>query len=114
VQVLSPLEVFFPTNDVIRQLYTPIFALYRYDRTDADTSRHSLLWKAVTWRRSTSGKEFHLGPLFSVQTGPDQKRIALARGLIGWQRLPGQPRGRLFLFDFNRKNINKPTGAPPP
>lgn len=114
VQVLSPLEVFFPTNDVIRQLYTPIFALYRYDRTDADTSRHALLWKAVTWRRSATAKEFHLGPLFSVQTGPAQKRIALGNGVIGWQRLPGQPRGRFFLFDFNRKTTNKPTGAPSP
>ena len=113
VQVLSPLEVFFPTNEVIRQLYTPLFAVYRYDRTDAATSRHSLLWKAVTWRRSATGKEFHLGPLFSVQTGPEQKRIALGSGVIGWQRLPGQPRSRFFLFDFNRKTTNKPIGAPP-
>jgi hypothetical protein len=113
VQVLSPLEVFFPTNDIVRQLYTPIFALYRYDRTDAETSRHSLLWKAVTWRRSATGKEFHLGPIFSVQTGVEKQRIALGNGVIGLSRRPGERAWRLFLFDFNRKPTNKPTGAPP-
>jgi hypothetical protein len=114
VQVLSPLEVFFPSNDIIRQLYTPLFALYRYDRTDAATSRHSLLWKAVTWRRSPTEKAFHLGPLFSVQTGVEQKRIALGNGVIGWQRRPGEPRGRFFLFDFARKPANvQPTAEAP-
>ena len=111
--MLSPLEVFFPTNDIVRQLYTPVFALYRYDRTDADTSRHSLLWKAVTWRRSPAGKEFHLGPLLSVQAGAEKQRIALGNGLLGLQRRPGERAWRLFLFDFNRKTTNKPAGAPP-
>ncbi len=114
LQVLSPFEVFFPSNDVVRQLYTPLFALYRYDRQDALTTRHSLLWNAVTWRRSATTKEFHLGPLFSVQTGAEQKRIALGNGVLGWQRRPGQRLGRFFLFDFQRKPVNKTAGAPPP
>lgn len=114
VQVLSPFEVFFPTNDIIRQLYTPLFALYRYDRSDDATSRHALLWKAITWRRSATTREFHLGPLFSVSSGPEQKRIALANGLIGWQRQPGQSHGRLFLFDFQRQPAMKSPEAPPP
>ncbi len=115
VQVLSPFEVFFPTNDIVRQLYTPLFALYRYDQTDAATARHSLLWNAVTWRRSATDRAFHLGPLLSVQTGADRKRIALGHGLIGWQRLPGESRGRLFLFDFQKKPANQTAaGSPTP
>jgi len=114
VQVLSPLEVFFPTNEIVRQVYTPLFALYRYDRLGATVTRHSLLWDAITWRRSAVAKEFHLGPLFSLQTGSEQKRIALGHGVIGWQRLPNQPRGRFFLFDFNRKSANKSAPPPPP
>lgn len=114
VQVLSPFEVFFPTNDVIRQLYTPLFALYRYDRQDAATARHSLLWNAVTWRRSATDRAFHFGPLFSVQSGVEQKRVAIGLGLFGWQRRPGEGRSRFFLFDFNRKSGNNPPTARAP
>ena len=113
VQVLSPLEVFFPSNDVIRQLYTPLFALYRYDR-DAANERHSLLWNAVTWRRSASGRAFHLGPLVSVESGAEQKRVAFGLGLFGWQRAPGESRTRFFLFDFHRKPANKTAATPLP
>jgi len=114
VQVLSPFEVFFPTNDIVRQLYTPLFALYRYDQPDAATARHSLLWHAVTWRRAPDGRSFNLGPLLGVQTGPERQRIALGRGLIGLQRKPGERLWRLFLFDFPRKNTNQTRGTPSP
>jgi hypothetical protein len=103
VQFLSPLEVFFPNNEPIRQLYTPFFALYRYDRQSDTASRHALLWNAITYRRSATDREFHLGPLFSVNSGVATKRIALLRGVLGWQRRPGEARGRFFLFDFARK-----------
>ena len=114
VQALSPLEVFFPNNEIVRQLYSPIFALYRYDRTDAATSSHTLLWNAVTWRRTATAREFHLGPLFSVETGPTQKRIALGNGLLGLRRRAGGQGWRLFLFDFSPKTTNKTAEAPPP
>ncbi len=114
VQLLSPFDLFFPTNDIVRQLYNPLFALYRYDRLDAATARHSLLWNAVTWRRSATDREFHLGPLFSVQTGPENQRIALGNGLLGLTRRPGERVWRLFLFDFSRKAANKYAEAPPP
>ena len=114
VQVLSPLEVFFPHNDTIRQLYTPLFALYRYDQRGATESRHSVLWGAITYRRTADGKEFHLGPLFSVQTGAETRRIALGNGVLGWQRRPGEPRSRFFLFDFAAKPAIKAGEAPPP
>lgn len=114
VQALSPLEVFFPTNDAVRQLYTPLFALYRYDRQDAATSRHSLLWNAITWRRTATTREFHLGPLLSVQTDSTRQRIALGNGVLGLKRRPGERLWRLFLFDFSRKPTNKATATPPP
>jgi hypothetical protein len=114
LQVLSPFEIFFPNNDVIRQLYTPLFALYRYDRQDDNTERRSLLWNAITWRHSATDRAFHLGPLFSVQTGPDHQRVAFGAGLFGWQRQPGENHARFFLFDFARKNANKTPAMPPP
>jgi len=114
VQLLSPLEVFFPTNDIVRQLYTPLFALYRFDQQGPTTYRHALLWNAVTYRRDAGGREFHLGPLFSVHTGTEQQRIALGNGLIGLARRPGERGWRFFLFDFKRKPSNLPSGASPP
>jgi hypothetical protein len=113
VQVLSPFEVFFPANDVIRQLYTPLFALYRYDRQDAATARHSLLWNAVTWRRSATDRAFRLGPLLNVRSGAEGKRVAFGLGLLGWERRPGDHRSRFFLFDFARKPANQTAGTMP-
>mgnify|MGYP001603884153 CR=1 FL=1 len=102
VQVLSPFEVFFPNNREVRQLWTPLFALYRYDSQPELGVRHSFLWNAVTYRRTPASKEFHLGPLFSVEAEPGRRRVALGNGLIGFQRKPGSG-WRLFLFDFHMK-----------
>ncbi len=100
VQFPSPLEVFFPHNDKVRQLYTPLFALYRLDQRSPEDVRGSLLWKAVTWHRHPEGREFRIGPLFSNETNPKGKRIALGHGLIGLKRETGRRGWRLFLFDF--------------
>ncbi len=113
VQALSPFEVFFPGNDTVRQLWSPLFALYRYDRQPDKSVRHSLLWNALTYRRSPTATEFHLGPLFSVHADPARRRIALGNGLIGLRRGAGE-RWRLFLFDFKPKAAIKAPLAPSP
>jgi hypothetical protein len=112
VQVLSPMEVFFPQNDTIRSLWSPLFAVYRYDHQPDNSTRHSLLWDAVTWQRGPTDREFHLGPLFSVQTDATRKRIAIGNGLLGWQR-SAIGRWRVFLFDFQKRNANKAEQATP-
>jgi hypothetical protein len=114
LQVLSPLEIFFPHNDTVRQLYTPLFALYRHDRKSAVESRWSLLWSAVSYRRDPDAREFHLGPIFSVNTTSTAGRVALGAGLIGLRHRPGERGWRLFLFDFHSKKDNKATAALPP
>ena len=88
VQVLSPLEVFFPHNEHIRLSWSPFFAIYRYDQTAPGELRHSLLWDAVTYRRSatTEQKTFQLGPVLAVESGPDGRRFSLFNGLIGLGR----------------------------
>ena len=94
-QLFSPLEVFFPHNDPVRELYTPLFALYRSDqRAPGDVSR-SFLWHLVSWRTSPEVREFHLGPL-------------------GWRREAGAGHGRFFLFDFHSKPRIKTVEATPP
>jgi len=90
VQFPSPLEVFFPDNPDMRETWTPLFSIYRYDRRPTGETRNSLLWGAVTWRRDASQDlvEFHLGPL------------------IGMRRRPGGPGWSILAFDFGAKPGN--------
>jgi hypothetical protein len=108
VQVLSPFEVLFPGNDNTRLLWTPLFALYRYDRRSADDYRHSLLFDLVTWRRTAARREFHLGPLLSVKSAEGARRIVLGNGLFGFQRPAGDAPWQTFWFDFSRETDNSP------
>ena len=114
LQVLSPLEVFFQDNEPVRLAYSPLFALYRYDRRTPDDVRASFLWDAITWRRSPGHREFHLGPLLGVETAPGRRRIALGAGLIGLKRGPGDRHWKPFLFDFSTKPAKKAPLADPP
>ncbi len=113
VQVLSPFEVFFPTNEPVRQLYTPLFALYRYDQRAPDDTRHSFLFSLVSWKSSPTEREFHLGPLFSTRTTPGQKRIALGYGLFAWRRQPDNGRWKFTLFDFRPNPDNEAKASLP-
>ncbi len=101
-QALSPFEVFFPGNETIRQLWSPLFAVYRYDRRVDGTSRHAVLWNALTYTTTQQEREFHLGPLFSYHSGPSHQRLAIGNGLIGIRRRPGAL-WHPFLFDFKTK-----------
>lgn len=107
VQALSPFEVFFPNNDTVRRLWSPLFAVYRYDRQADATTRHALLWNAVTWRRGPAGREFHLGPLAGFSADAQQERITLGRGLLSLRRRPGERVWRPALFDFTPSSAMK-------
>lgn len=97
VQMPSPLEVFFPNNEHVRLTWSPLFALYRFNQTAPGEVRHSLLWDGITYERSTSNgtREFHLGPILSVESQPEERRIALFN-LLGLERREG--RGWRFFF----------------
>ena len=87
-QFPSPLEVIFPHNDPVRKLYTPLFALYRFEQRAPGDTRHSYLWSFITWKNSPDEKEFHLGPL-------------------GWRRTPGEARGKFFFFASRSPSATK-------
>lgn len=113
VQALSPFEVFFPNNNKVRRLWTPLFALYQYDHQADQSVRHAFLWNAVTWRRSPDSAEFHLGPLLGVRRDPEGKRVSVGLGLFGIQRTAAGG-WHPFLFDFRLKAANKADSAPSP
>jgi hypothetical protein len=69
VQVPSPLEVFFPANADMREMWAPLFSVYRYDHQPTGESKNSLFWGAITWRRNAPEGlvEFHAGPLLGMR-----------------------------------------------
>ena len=106
-QFPSPLEVFFPGNEKVRAAWTPLFSLVRYDQHAPGHVRTSLLWDGITWERRDAERrtEFHLGPLFSVSASVDERRVAIANGLISWKR-DATGTWRLFWLDFPSKPAN--------
>jgi len=98
-QTLSPLEVFLPDNEPTRLIYSPLFALYRYEQDAPGHYRHSLLWNFITYRREPGLAEFHLGPLYSAERVGDYKRHALFHGVLGMTKTPGK-NWRPFAFKF--------------
>jgi hypothetical protein len=106
VQFPSPLEVFFPGNKSIHASWSPLFSVYRYDQRAPGDVRHDFLWGLVTWHRDADSREFHLGPILSVDDEPAGDRIALGHGLVGLKRPTDHDHWRLFWFDFRRKTPN--------
>jgi hypothetical protein len=109
-QLFSPLEVFFPGNEKVRAAWSPLFALARHEQTGPGEERTSLLWNALTWRRSDARheREFHVGPLFSSAARGEERRVAIADGLISFRREPGS-RWRVVWLDFpSRSNPADP------
>jgi hypothetical protein len=86
----SPLEVFFPDNPDVRETWTPLFTLYRYDHRPTGETHQSILWNAITWRSDSNGDldEFHVGPL------------------LGMRRVPGTRTWTILGFDFTPKPGN--------
>jgi len=108
-QAPSPLEVFFPHNDDVRESWTPLFSLIRHDQSAPGETRTSLLWDAVTWERSAARNraEFHLGPLLGLERSPYERRVTLFGGLLGWSRRPADGHWQLFGLEFsgNRRTL---------
>lgn len=108
VQMLSPLEGMFADNPRIRETWSPFFALWRYDQRAPGETRTSLLWNAVTWAKSErEGRtEFHLGPLIAVERSTAAKRVAIAGGLLGFERRADGRGWRPFCFEFRPVSHN--------
>ena len=100
-QLFSPLEVFFPHSEPVRELYSPLFAVYRWERTAPDDSRGSFCWGLLSWHAAPARREFHLGPLFSREATATQSRLALGHGLLAWRRDAPGGRWRFLMFDFH-------------
>jgi hypothetical protein len=114
IQFLSPLEVFMQSNDTVRQAYTPLFALYRFNQPKPGDLRHSLLWNAISYERSQSAQRraFHFGPLFSSSSAPEEKRIAFLAGLLAFNKGDALSSWKIKFFDFKKKADKTAASSP--
>lgn len=101
LQALSPLEVFFPHNQVIRETWSPLFALYKYDRR-GESVRHDFLWSLVSYQRGPQENWLHLGPFFQRDWGPGYASWEILHGLYGRYHRQNETRTRLFWFELSR------------
>jgi hypothetical protein len=106
VQVLSPFESFFSANEIVRLVYTPLFAIYRYDRRAPDIVRQDFLFNFITYQRAPGHSEFHFGPLFKLENDTGTARVSFLGGLLGLRRDEGRHGWRPFAFDFSAKPLN--------
>lgn len=112
VQALSPFAPLFPSNEPVQLVWDPLFALYRYDREAPGDSRHALLWNFISYRHAPGQREFHLGPIVSVDTGIAANRIALGCGLFGLKRETPESHWRFFFFEFKRYAVKAAPAQP--
>jgi hypothetical protein len=96
LQILSPFEVFFPTNDTIRVAYTPIFALYRFNQTAPGAVSRSFLFDLVATERSPASGS----------------RTSFLFGLVSFVRPAPDGPLRIHFMDF--KKMNRPGRLPAP
>jgi hypothetical protein len=95
-QTLDPLSVFFRQNEKIRENWTPLFSLYRYDSRYGD-SRHAFLWDLIVIERGRDDTgAFYLGPLFEYVNDGATGHWGVLKGLIGVERAYGERTLRFF------------------
>lgn len=102
-QVLSPLEPLFHKNQVVRDLYSPLFAIYRFEENEeTETRRHRALFSLVTWERGPEKNHFDLGPLLRLHRKEDNREFSLGRGLFSRKTKNDKTHYRLFWLSFGK------------
>ena len=100
VQVFSPFEELYPHDQEVRTLWSPLFALYRFDRRSPEAVRTSFLFDCITYRREATDWRFDLGPLCRLSRTEGRTRFSLIPALFARRTpapatapapAPGQP-----------------------
>jgi hypothetical protein len=88
-QFLSPLEVFFQHNEVVRTVYSPLFSIYRFDRRPSGDLHSSFLFNFMTYHREGGVREFNLGPILETERdGRGLRRLTLFKVIRLYSRGP--------------------------
>lgn len=99
-QVFDPLSIFFPGNEKVRENWSPLFAVYRYDRRE-DSVRHSFLWNLFVWKSGgDEDRELYLGPLFNWVKKREKRSWEILNGLLGWTRNESSRNWKFLWHEF--------------
>ncbi len=85
-QALSPMEVFFPWNELVREKYSPLFALYRYDARPGGDVHHSILFNLITLQRGPDSRHTQIGPIIEFGREGYNRYLHVLKGLVGYER----------------------------
>lgn len=99
-QMFSPFEVFLQHSDSVRQLYTPLFALYKFNQKNADTTEESVLFNLINERREKDQRQLTVGPLLDYRSEKNNAKFELLKGLLGYSKVNDRKVVRLFWMKF--------------
>jgi len=94
-QILNPFEPFFSGNEMVRQTWTPFFAIYRCEQ-NGDEMRRSFLWDFVLYNRNGDVKNFSVSLFYHKKTTPESSRWSIAKGLLSHEDKGGKTSWRAF------------------
>lgn len=104
LQIFSPLEVFFQNNTMIRDLYTPFFNLFHYDKNDNAVTQ-TFLFNWITEKRNGKDVQFCWKFLMDYKNTAEEKSFSLLNGLIEYKKMNNEKCCRLFWIKL--KNSKK-------
>ncbi len=99
-QMLSPLEPILPNSSEIRRLYSPLFALIRYQAQGDDQKDLELLFSLIHFEQRGNRERLEVGPLFGYEHSDVLERFEILKGLLGYRNEDGQRVLRFFWFNI--------------
>ncbi len=103
IQMLSPFEVFFQNNKVIRELYTPLFNLYRYEKNN-DEIYQSFLFNCFYEKNNPLEKYFKFSIFLEYKNTPQEKRFSLLKGFLEYKKEKGEKTFRFFWITLKKNH----------
>ena len=111
VQIFSPFDVFFQNNPRVRDIYNPLFYIFRFDQ-DGDTVRYGALFNLFQEYRNrhTHERDLRIFFLLRFTKTPKMKCFSLLKGLFEYKKIEGKVSLRLFwLPSLAHNKKSKPT-----
>lgn len=99
-QLLSPFEVFFPTNQAVRNLYSPLFAIFRFEQLCPGHSRYSILFDLIATEKTATSQRLSIGPLLDVECGECKSQIQILKGFLGYVKENGKKSFKFLWISF--------------
>lgn len=85
--ILTVFEPFLRSNERLYRNYAPFWRIFEWKKKEDDSSKASLLWDIVTFKRSGQGSVFSIKPiipLLSVKDLEKENSVKILGGLLGF------------------------------